>query len=376
MSEKRKLASIQKITSIQPIEGASNIVLCSILGWRCVSNIENKFKVNDLVVYIEIDSKVPSNNPSFAFLEKRGYKVKTMKFNKFNVISQGLILPVSIMPDNVIFTEGSDVTDILKIIKIDTDEPGEKIPNGSQNQHPIDRWLCKYKLWRKVRHYFIHKKEKGWPSEIPHTDETRIQALWNNLQEVLNGIKKWYITVKIDGQSGTYYYKRNTFGKDFFGIYSRSLRKREGDGSNWDQMATKYKIKEILKDYCKQHGVSSIWMQGEVAGPNIQQNKDKFSEKRFFIFNIYIPKINKYLGPDGMESFCRIYNMEMVPLVAKEVSLKDLGIDDIIKMAYGTSIWNKDALREGIVIREMENFNLNRISFKVISPDFLIKYGI
>ena len=232
MSE-RKLASIQKITDIQPIEGASNIVLCSILGWRCVSNIENNFKIGELVIYIEIDSRVPSDNPSFAFLEKRGYKVKTMKFNKFNTISQGLIMPLSVIKDLVTtpieLAEGTDVTDILKVTKIDTDEHGEKIPNGSQNQHPIDRWLYKFKLWRKIRHYILPKKEKGWPEEIPHTDETRIQALWNKLEPIFQLNKKWYITTKIDGQSATYYYKKKFFG-DFFGMYSREIRKKEGDG--------------------------------------------------------------------------------------------------------------------------------------------------
>ena len=148
---KRKLASIQRITDIQPIEGASNIVLCSILGWRCVSNIENNFKIGDLVIYIEIDSKVPSNNPSFAFLEKRGYKVKTMKFNKFNVISQGLIVPLSVIKNLVTkpleLAEGIDVTELLGITKIDTDEPGERAPG--KKQYPVDAWLCnRFRLYR------------------------------------------------------------------------------------------------------------------------------------------------------------------------------------------------------------------------------------
>jgi hypothetical protein len=371
----RTLASIQKITNIQPIEGASNIVLCSILGWRCVSNIENNFKIGELVIYIEIDSKVPSDNPSFAFLEKRGYKVKTMKFNKFNTISQGLIMPLSVLPETTIPggifpVEGADVTDILKVTKIDTDELDERIPNGSQNQHLVDRWLCKFKLYRKIRPYIFSKKDREWPKEIPHTDETRIQVLWNKLEPVFQLNKKWYITTKIDGQSASYYYKKRWFN-DFFGIYSRTCKKKAGDNSNWDRMATKYKIKEALKKFGK-----TIWIQGEIAGPGIQKNKNRFDENRLFIFNVYIPKLKKYLGPVETRHFCNIFGFEMVPVLHFEESLAGKSIDDLVTMSNGPSEWSKDDLREGIVIREIEDCSLNRISFKVISPEFLTKYNL
>ena len=54
----RKLASIQKIISIEPIEGADRIELAHVLGWQCVVN-KGQFKPEDMAVYFEIDSFLP-----------------------------------------------------------------------------------------------------------------------------------------------------------------------------------------------------------------------------------------------------------------------------------------------------------------------------
>ena len=51
----RKLASIQKIYKIEPIEGADRIELAHVLGWQCVVN-KGQFQPGDPGVYFEIDS--------------------------------------------------------------------------------------------------------------------------------------------------------------------------------------------------------------------------------------------------------------------------------------------------------------------------------
>jgi hypothetical protein len=366
----RTLASIQRIVDIQPIPGADKIVHAQVLGWKCITAIENGFQPGQLCIYIEIDSRVPAT-PMFAFLEKRNYKVKTIKMR--GVYSQGLIIPLKDLKDGIADAEeGRDVTGLLGITKIDTYEPGESAPG--KKQHPLDAWLCRnFKIYRMIRPFIMPKKDKGWPSEIPHTDETRVQALWGTLQNVLQLNKKWYVTTKIDGQSATYYYKKKWFSEAFT-LYSRELRKKEGDNSTWSQMAEKYKIKEHCRKYCKALGLKSIWLQGEIAGPGIQKNKDHFTEKRLFVFNVYVPQWKRYMNPLEMGNFAD-GNLELVPMHGI-VSLENTTIDKLVEMSNGPSQWSKDDLREGIVIREMEDFGLSRISFKVISPEFCIKYGI
>ena len=48
----RKLASIQRIWKMDPIEGADRIELANVLGWQCVVN-KGQFQPMDLAVYFE-----------------------------------------------------------------------------------------------------------------------------------------------------------------------------------------------------------------------------------------------------------------------------------------------------------------------------------
>ena len=116
----RKLASIQRIWKMDPIEGADRIELANVLGWQCVVN-KDQFQPMDLAVYFEIDSFLPVR-PEFEFMRAssyrktdimgEGFRLRTMKFR--GQISQGLLLPISQfseLPSDIEF--GSDVTEIL-----------------------------------------------------------------------------------------------------------------------------------------------------------------------------------------------------------------------------------------------------------------------
>ena len=125
----RKLASIQRIWNIDPIEGADRIELAHVLGWQCVVN-KGQFRPMDLAVYFEVDSFLPVT-PEFEFLRAssyrktdimgEGFRLRTMKFR--GQISQGLLLPVSAFPDIPVDAElGTDVTELLGIRKWEIEE--------------------------------------------------------------------------------------------------------------------------------------------------------------------------------------------------------------------------------------------------------------
>ena len=59
----RKLASIQKIINVEPIEGADAIEKATVLGWQLVIR-KGEFTIGDLCVYCEIDSMMP-DKPEF-----------------------------------------------------------------------------------------------------------------------------------------------------------------------------------------------------------------------------------------------------------------------------------------------------------------------
>ena len=99
----RKLASVQTIWDVQPIEGADRIEVVSVLGWKCVAK-KGEFKKYDLCVYFEVDAFLPVK-PEFEFLRDgcyrsndlngEGFLMKTRNFR--GQVSQGLVLPLSIL---------------------------------------------------------------------------------------------------------------------------------------------------------------------------------------------------------------------------------------------------------------------------------------
>lgn len=127
MSE-RKLATIRKISNILPIHNADAIEVAVIDGWTAVVK-KGEFQKDELVIYCEIDSWIP--HEVAPFLSKgeepkeyegiKGERLRTMKFR--GQLSQGLVLPISILPRSLGFefatdkVIGEDVTNWLGIVK-------------------------------------------------------------------------------------------------------------------------------------------------------------------------------------------------------------------------------------------------------------------
>ena len=111
----RKLVSIQRIDAVEPIAGADNIVKARVMGWDVVVK-KNEFAPGDPCVFFEIDSVLPDGKPWAEFMRPRGFRVKTVKLR--GVLSQGLALPVAILPAGGAAAEvGTDVAAALGITK-------------------------------------------------------------------------------------------------------------------------------------------------------------------------------------------------------------------------------------------------------------------
>lgn len=113
IGDKRALAYTTRVGEINKIEGADNIELISVLGWKVIAKI-GEFHEGDLCVYFEIDSKLPEKEWS-EFMRAKHFKVKTMKLGKFGVISQGLALPLDVFDVEIPNEENVDVTELLEI---------------------------------------------------------------------------------------------------------------------------------------------------------------------------------------------------------------------------------------------------------------------
>ena len=77
----RQLCYVVTIDGIEPIPDYDRVETAIVNGWHVIVQ-KGQFKVGDPAIYFEIDSRVPSDRECFSFLEKRNYKVKTLKMCK------------------------------------------------------------------------------------------------------------------------------------------------------------------------------------------------------------------------------------------------------------------------------------------------------
>jgi tRNA-binding EMAP/Myf-like protein len=121
----RKMAHIEIVHGVHPIENADAIECLKVLGWEVVAK-KGDFKVGDKAVYLEIDSWCPHELAPFLSKSKepreyggvKGEKLRTAKMR--GQISQGLVLPLSVLDGKIAPEEcvvGLDVTSILGIQK-------------------------------------------------------------------------------------------------------------------------------------------------------------------------------------------------------------------------------------------------------------------
>src|SRR5262245_39758001 len=113
-----KLASIQTITDIRPIEGADRIEAATVLGYQTVIK-KGEFQTGDLCVWHEPDTVV-AEKPDYEFLRKQGFRLKVSRFK--GQFSQGLALPLSVLPAGK-YSPGDDATELTGIRKYEKPVP-------------------------------------------------------------------------------------------------------------------------------------------------------------------------------------------------------------------------------------------------------------
>lgn len=355
----RKLATLRTISDIRPIKGADQIEVAQVDGWECVVK-KGEFNAGQSIVYIEVDSVVPPR-PEFEFLRERKFRVRTIKLR--GQVSQGLVLPLSILPDGS-YDLGDDVTEILGITKYDPEAVQEaklaarqpKTPNS-----PLAKFLMRFGWYRKL--FMKPKRKGGFPDWIVKTDETRIQNLTTLFNIERDKGTKFSVTEKMDGQSATYFLRKVSRRKYEFGVCSRNIRLGTPDNSSYWTIARKYNIENVLKQLIGEH--QTIVLQGEICGDGVQGNKYRIGGYDIFAFNLIYPdhkcttaEIEKLLEPFGIKT---------VPIVEEDKQLPET-IAELVEYSKGQSVVRLEQKREGVVMRNARG----NISFKVINPDFLL----
>ena len=340
----RKLASIQEITDIKPIEGADRIELAKVLGWQCVVK-KGEYKKGDLAVYVEIDSFLPIRE-EFEFLRNSSYKKSDLLGEGFRIrtqklrgqISQGLLLPLDILPEKAEL--GDDVTEMLGIRKW---EIGERVTTDGTIGGTL-------------------------PYDVPHTDETRIQANPSLLKE-FSGLE-YYITTKMDGSSHSV-----SIDEDGFHVTGHNYEYKDDGNSSFYNLVKERGYKEIMEKYAAEQGLNTFTIQGELCAPGIQQNRLRLKAPEWYVFTIR--ENGKRVGLKRMQYICKELQMTSVPVEEVDMDLpsKYPTVDALLMRADGN--YPNGGKKEGIVIRPTEPIYCDLIaaelSMKVVSNKYLLK---
>lgn len=381
--DKRELAYVVKVSDTKDLEGYDRVHLCKVLGWQCIA--PKDIKVGDLVVYFEIDSKLPANDTRFAFMAKRKFLVKTLKM--CGTVSQGLILPLSDFSELKDCKEGDFVTDKLHIEKYDPDEAQENQcskPKVSDFQRAMDRhqkffknpfvkYLMKYKPVRwLLSKIFVSKKDKDkckWPDWLPKTGSERIQ----NLPRLFGSDAKYIITEKVDGCSTSFILNE----KDKYMVCSHNVIKnpeKGSDGGNyykenvWAESGVKYNMEEVLKSIKEKYKLKTVAIQGETYGDGIQKRSYSLKHKHdFVVFHIWFDGVR--LSIKDMIALCEDYNLPHVHVYNYEYSIPK-SVEEIISDVDNSKSHIDGGDIEGFVFYSQDG----QQNFKCVSPNFLLKY--
>lgn len=386
INDKRALAYIAVIEEIKEIPGYDRVEHARIgAGWWVIVSKNDNFNVGDKCVYFEVDSKVPSSDSRFAFLENRNYKIKTLKMCK--VYSQGLIMPLSAFPEFESLDVHTDVTDKLKVTyaveednarkNFDPDAKYKSMTARHKNifKKPWARWMMRRSWGRKVMFFFFGKKKDkplAFPTKFPFihkTDEERCE----NMPQVLGYERPLVVTEKLDGTSSTYILEKSGRKYEFY-VLSRNVRQKDekqdcyhDHNIYWD-MAFKYDIEKHLKEYLDENHLDYVCIQGESVG-SVQGNPLKLKEDDLYVFNFIRSDKGRIPSVDG-RSIVESWGMKWVPILDENYHVPS-DMEEFKLYAEAKSVVNPNVDREGVVLRDPTN----DFSFKNVSRKYLLKHN-
>ena len=346
-----KLATIQRIHSIQPHPNpeVEKLEVGKVMEWPVVIP-KGQYKNDELVVFIVIDSIVPSGNnnpesliakdpPYFAFMERQKYRVWNARFK--GAPSSGLVCPLTILPysqnwDDLMYKVGDDVTELLGVTKY---------------ERPLDLTVR-------------GDAAGGFPTSlISISDEDNMLSNSNSLQE-LEG-KEIYITQKVDGSSTTFIYNDGEFK-----ACSRRFELKEGSGFPWFS-ANKYDLVHKMMEFNK-----PLAIQAESIGPKLNGNTMELKEPEIRVFRMKDLNERRILSFYEMEAMCKLFNLPMVELVTDICQYnKDVHTIEYFRSLADSQVWKTNGKpAEGVVVAPTVPFYSPSIekewSLKVINQNY------
>ncbi|KAI1407730.1 RNA ligase-domain-containing protein [Hypoxylon sp. FL1857] len=369
----RKLVTIRRVSDVKPITGARFQVV-TVDGWNVVVRGKG-FRKGQLVVYVEIDSFLPSNRHFWEYCicsnarlgNERGFLVTTTMICK--QLSQGLVFNLDA------FEELSGMLEDLKILW------GTGIAERKMMAMSFQDTL-EVKKWERFDHGDAAEICGRPPVFFPQPGCERAQNMPILFRD--HGEESYQVTEKLDGVSMSIYaVDRNSqwhlalpplpsdvqhIGTTRIGICSRDQDLAETSASWFWRTAKQQQIIEKIG----QAG-QNIVVQGELCGSSINGNTSGFApgEHKFYVFDIFDIDKQRRLWPDQVTSICSKLGWDHVPIISNNVKLSAFAenMHDLLVKAEGIGL--RGRMREGLVFKALDA----SFYFKAISNSWLLETG-
>jgi len=346
--------TVEKIESVSEHPNADKLEIVKLWGldYTFVVGIGMFFEGQN-VIFFPIDSVLPDEISKVFELKEKSI-VKAVKLR--GVVSQGLLAHVGefhqYFSDYDYPDVGHDLTNTFGVTKY---EPEAVITKSGDL----------VKLPDYVSHYDIENAER----------HARIVDL------LASG--KVVVTEKVEGSHwGCTYDSRD----DSYHVFQRNYEILPvGDKIHtWHKAFEEGNFKDKLLNIVQHLGKKKVkfdvvTIRGEIVGPGIQKNYYKLPNHRVYVFEIEIDGVPIDAFDNGRVSFYDlIIDFDIVPvpliIIPKANLIYWIGDSTLPERANGMSKINKSKMREGIVIRpmnEMYDEEFGRVFIKQKSPEYL-----
>lgn len=353
------------IVSVTPHPNADRLEVATVYGFQVIVQ-KDKYKVGNKIIYIPVDSILPTWLESILF--PQGSKI-TIKHNRVRQIrirklaSQGMIVD----PQDIVSKVNPDYLDLEQdlsiILGVTKYEPPQRASAGTKQGTPRNKpfenpRFHKYGGVDNIKWFpaFFDGKEVVIQEKLHGSccrasfAKTAANTLWKKLLRLFGMLPKFEYCY---GSNNVQLQER----KNYTGFYGEDV---------YGAVLKKIGAFEKLK-----HGETIF---GELIGPGVQKNYDYgHSEHHFVLFDVKIEKEDgsqEYLDPEQVEIFAKERGFDMVPVLYRGVFNGELAK----QLSMGTSVYcAKQKVREGVVIKARTEYDTNshKKALKLISEDYL-----
>jgi len=229
-------ATYERIEEIHPHPNADKLEFARVMNYEALVP-KGEYMVGEDVIFIHPDSILPDQPWAEPFKKYVRGRVRAIKIR--GAYSMGIIAKTNIMPfpgAGDTWYYGKDVSDLLGITKHEPALPKDTKAKGAL---PFGIYKTDESNWQGLRHL-------PWGEEVD-------------------------VTLKIDGQSATYYCKKVN-DEWVTGITSRNLEIKMECHNHLTYANEQLQILDKLKAYCQKHDLS-LALRGELYGTGIQAHQ-------------------------------------------------------------------------------------------------------